>query len=118
MGKQPSKRQAPGPGYRAQIRELATIGTPEAEILKAIPGLRPSELRLTLSLPTQRGRPPKEPTIRSLEDVQRWRCTKRPRTIRAAVECIDYLLGFVEEKQHQETSARSARRGRTLPGFT
>ena len=96
------------------------MGATEAAILKAIPGLRPSELRLTLSIASRRGRPPSGPSIRSLADVKRWRSTKRPRTLRAAVECIDYLLELVEEKLRTGTFAQiePAKRGKTLPGFS
>lgn len=96
------------------------MGASEASILKAIPGLRPSELKLTLSIASRRGRPLKAPTIRSLADVVRWRSTKRPRTLRAAVECIDYLLELVEQQQRTGTFAQiePAKRGKTLPGFS
>ena len=115
MAKRPPKSRSLGRGYRARIRALAAIGVTEAAILAAMPGLRPSELRLTLALDSRRGRPPKEPTIRSLDDVKRWRSTKRPRTLRAAVECIDYLLELIEQKQLGQPEP--PRRAKMLPGF-
>ena len=120
MAKRQPKSRALGQGYRARIRALAAIGATHAAILKAIPGLRPSELKLTLSIASRRGRPLKGPTIRSLADVKRWRSTKRPRTLRAAVECIDYLLQLVEQQQRAGTHGQPepAKRGKTLPGFS
>ena len=115
MAKRQNKSRSLGPGYRARIRALAAAGANEAAILEAMPGLRPSELRLTLSLEPQRGRPPKPRAIRSVADVKRWRSTKRPRTLRAAVECIDYLLEVLDEMQLVQ--AEPAERGRPLPGF-
>jgi hypothetical protein len=120
MAKRQPKSRSLGRGYRARIRALAAMGATEAAILKAIPGLRPSELKLTLSIAARRGRPPKGPTVRSLADVKRWRSTKRPRTLRAAVECIDFLLELVEQKQRVGSLAQfePAKRGKTLPGFS
>ena len=120
MAKRQPKSRSLGQGYRARIRALAAMGATEAAILKAIPGLRPSELKLTLSIDSRRGRPPKSPTVRSLADVKRWRSTKRPRTLRAAVECIDYLLELLEQSQRTGTfpQIEPAKRGKTLPGFT
>jgi hypothetical protein len=85
-----------GTGYRAKVRSLAAAGLSEEGILESIPGLTPWELQATLSTPSRRGRPPKAPTISTLDGVKRWRSTKRPRTIRAAVECIDFLLSVIE----------------------
>lgn len=68
----------------------------EAEIQAAIPGLSSTELELTLSSSPRRGRPPKPPSIASIDAVRRWRATQRPRTLRAALECIDFLLARLE----------------------
>jgi hypothetical protein len=114
MGKRPVKRRAQGPGYRKMIRELAAAGLAREEILAAMPGLRPSELELTLAVQPRRGRPPKTPSITTIEAVQRWRATQRPRTLRAAVECIDCLLGLLER---QAGEPRAGQR-RPLPGFS
>lgn len=107
-----------GRGYRARIRELVTLGMSKAEILAAIPGLKPSELALTLSISSRRGRPPKKPTIESVDAVKRWRATQRPRTLRAALECIDFLLGRLSELEQRDNTPEPPKRGRTLPGFT
>jgi hypothetical protein len=88
-----------------------------SDILQAMPGLRRSELELTLSVSERRGRPPKQPTIQSLAAVKRWRATQRPRTIRAALECIDFLLSRIETLNSKGADEQSAR-GRTLPGFS
>jgi hypothetical protein len=94
--KRKRRSRALGTGYRTEIRELRAAGMSEADVLRHMPGLSPSELAITLSLPSRRGRPPKEPTITSVAAVRRWRATKRPRTVRAAVECIDYLLSLID----------------------
>ena len=92
----PRPSRALGRGYRAHIRQLDKLGLSLAEILAEIPGLNASELELTLSRNPRRGRPPKRPSIESVEAVRRWRATQRPRTLRAALECIDFLLTQLE----------------------
>jgi hypothetical protein len=93
------KSRALGVGYRRHIRELRAAGASETDILRMMPGLRPSELALTLALGGKRGRPPKPPTVASVAAVRRWRATKRPRTLRAALECIDFLLGMLDREE-------------------
>lgn len=114
----PRQKRALGRGYRAQIRELAALGLSRAQILDAMPGLRASELQITLAVSSRRGRPPKPPTIASIEAVKRWRSTQRPRTMRAALECIDFLLKQLEATPQQGTNPEQKLRGRTLPGFS
>ena len=101
--------RAAGPGYRTRIRELAAAGMTRVDIAHAI-GVRPSEVELTLALPARRGRPLKRPTIKSVAEVRRWRASQRPRTIRAALECIDYLLQLIDA----QGKARVAAARRTL----
>ena len=84
-----------GRGYRAKIRTLAQLGMQVSEIAREL-RIRPSEVALTLATPVTRGRPRKPGSVRSVADVKRWRATKRPRTLRAAVECIDFLLRVIE----------------------
>jgi hypothetical protein len=96
--------RAVGTGYRSQIRGLEAAGMSHAEIASTL-RVRPSEVEITLALSTRRGRPPKKQTVTSMAAVKRWRSTKRPRTIRAAVECIDYLLGVIDALQHQTAAS-------------
>lgn len=112
------RSRALGRGYRARIRELATLGLSRDQILEAMPGLSASELALTLNVSSRRGRPPKMPTLASLEAVKRWRATRRPRTLRAALECIDFILAQLETLQQRGSIKEEKPRGRTLPGFT
>jgi hypothetical protein len=107
-----------GRGYRARIRELAALGLSKSQILEVMPGLRASELELTLSLSTRRGRPRKRPTIETVEAVKRWRATRRPRTLRAAIECIDLLLRLLQESERTAmVPSRQHPQRKTLPGF-
>jgi hypothetical protein len=117
MERTPAQSRSLGRGYRARIRELHALGMSEAQILDTMPGLRRSELRVTLSLSQRRGRPPKNPTILSMEAVRRWRATQRPRTLRAALECIDFLLERVTELEQQRPVAEVQKRHPSLLGF-
>src|ERR1700712_3839631 len=107
-----SRTRALGGGYRAKIRELDALGMTRVEILEAMPGLRASELDLTLSVSRRRGRPPKLPTITSLEAAKRWRSTQRPRTLRAAIECLDFLLEHLDRLQNHGVVEQEKPRGR------
>lgn len=111
-------QRAHGPGYRDRIRELSALGVATSEIRKLMPGLRASEIERTLAISPRRGRPLKKPTVHSITAVKRWRATQRPRTMRAALECIDFLLSIVEADGHSDLAADEAVPSRTLPGFS
>jgi hypothetical protein len=107
-----------GRGYRARIRELAALGLSKSQILDVMPALRASELEVTLSLSPRRGRPPKRPTIATVEAVKRWRATQRPRTLRAAIECIDFLLEQLNRLERAGNDSVRQSQTRALPDST
>lgn len=98
--------RAVGPGYRAEIRALAAAGMTRSEIARTL-RVRPSEVTITLGLSPRRGRPPKKKTVTSIAVVRRWRATQRPRTLRAALECIDFLLEVIDGRRAPEPRART-----------